>query len=143
MDPSNTSNTPTRSPSATSSLLATFTLPHMNLHSRLLPYRPISGVELTRSQGRRAMTAASQLALAAASGYPNATPPAAQNPSIHPQFRSKTVCRLFCTHCDSALCERGMRAILLGNINVELFSTDIPPQGVQLVFNDYLTNNCA
>lgn len=36
-----------------------------------------------------------------------------------------------------------MRAILLGNINVELFSTDIPPSGVALVYNDYLTKNCA
>ncbi|KAI8905118.1 protein FAM72, partial [Gorgonomyces haynaldii] len=65
------------------------------------------------------------------------------NPSIHPQFRSKTVCKLFCQHCSSVLCERGMRAILLGNINIELFSTDIPPLGVQLVFSDYFTKNCA
>ncbi|KAJ3313086.1 hypothetical protein HDV04_002403 [Boothiomyces sp. JEL0838] len=37
------------------------------------------------------------------------------NPSIHPQFRSKTVCNLYCSHCESRLCERGMRAILLGH----------------------------
>ena len=65
------------------------------------------------------------------------------NPNIHPQFRGKSVCRLLCASCDSKLCERGMRAILLGNIAIELYSTDIPPLGVALVFNDYLTRNCA
>ncbi|EGF83481.1 hypothetical protein BATDEDRAFT_7046, partial [Batrachochytrium dendrobatidis JAM81] len=48
-----------------------------------------------------------------------------------------------CRHCESLMCLRGMRAILLGNAEVELFSTDIPPNGVQLVFEDYLTQNCA
>nr|KAJ3423250.1 Protein fam72a [Polyrhizophydium stewartii] len=65
------------------------------------------------------------------------------NPSVHPQFRSKAVCELFCRHCESRMCKRGMRAILLGNTEIELFSTDIPPNGVQLVFDDYLTQNCA
>jgi hypothetical protein len=48
--------------------------------------------------------------------------PLAANPTIHPQFRSKAVCSLFCNHCASSLCERGMRAILLGNTAVELYS---------------------
>ena len=65
------------------------------------------------------------------------------NPSIHPQFRAKSVCKLFCKHCTTDLCERGMKAILLGNTRVELFSTDTPPLGVQLVFQDYTTQNCA
>ncbi|OAJ37131.1 hypothetical protein BDEG_21194 [Batrachochytrium dendrobatidis JEL423] len=69
--------------------------------------------------------------------------PGTVNPSVHPQFRSKAVCKLFCRHCESLMCLRGMRAILLGNAEVELFSTDIPPNGVQLVFEDYLTQNCA
>ncbi|KAJ1568532.1 hypothetical protein HK405_000841 [Cladochytrium tenue] len=47
-------------------------------------------------------------------------------PSVHPLFRSKAVCELSCLHCDS----------------VELFSTDAPPVGVQLVFGDYTTRNC-
>jgi len=64
------------------------------------------------------------------------------NPAIHPQFRSKAVCTLFCKHCTSTLCNRGMKAILLGNIKVELYSTDVPPKGVQLVWNDYTTQNC-
>ncbi|KAJ3084248.1 Protein fam72a [Rhizoclosmatium hyalinum] len=64
------------------------------------------------------------------------------SPSIHPQFRSKAVCKLFCNHCRELLCRRGMKAILLGNTKVELYSTDTPPTGVQLVFEDYTTPNC-
>ena len=63
-------------------------------------------------------------------------------PSVHPHFRSKAVCTIFCQHCSSALCERGMRAILLGNTSVELYSTDRPPFGVELVEFDYKTENC-
>lgn len=65
------------------------------------------------------------------------------NPSIHPQFRAKSVCKLYCKHCTTDLCMRGMKAILLGNTRVELFSTDTAPLGVQLVFQDYMTQNCA
>jgi hypothetical protein len=35
-----------------------------------------------------------------------------------------------------------MKAILLADMNVELFSTDSPPYGVQLVNEDYRTRNC-
>ncbi|KAJ3045288.1 Protein fam72a [Rhizophlyctis rosea] len=35
-----------------------------------------------------------------------------------------------------------MKAILLGNTKVELYSTDTPPVGVQLVWQDYVTQNC-
>ncbi|KAJ3128476.1 Protein fam72a [Nowakowskiella sp. JEL0407] len=64
------------------------------------------------------------------------------NPSIHPQFRSKSVCKLFCKSCGEILCRRGMKAILLGNTKVELFSTDVQPKGVQVVYKDYTTQNC-
>jgi hypothetical protein len=64
------------------------------------------------------------------------------NPSIHPQFRSKVVVRVYCAHCTTEICKRGMKAILLGNTKVELYSTDTPPAGVQLVYNDYTTRNC-
>lgn len=63
-------------------------------------------------------------------------------PSLHPQFRSKSVCKLFCKHCDEQVCNRGMKAILLGDTRVELYSTDAPPVGVQLVEKDYMTRNC-
>ncbi|KAJ3218132.1 Protein fam72a [Dinochytrium kinnereticum] len=65
------------------------------------------------------------------------------SPTVHPQFRSKTVCKLFCRHCADLMCNRGMKAILLGNTKVELYSTDSPPSGVQLVYNDYSTQNCS
>ncbi|KAI8917930.1 protein FAM72 [Entophlyctis helioformis] len=63
-------------------------------------------------------------------------------PSIHPQFRSKAVCVLNCRHCSTVICNRGMKAILLGDTRVELFSTDVPPFCVQLVEKDYMTRNC-
>ncbi|KAJ3098560.1 Protein fam72b [Phlyctochytrium bullatum] len=68
-----------------------------------------------------------------------APPPAA---SVHPQFRSKTVCKLFCRHCDALVCTRGMKAILLGDTRVELYSTDAVPGEVQMVERDYVTRNC-
>ncbi|KAH6574948.1 hypothetical protein BASA62_002208 [Batrachochytrium salamandrivorans] len=90
----------------------------------------------------------SSRAIAAAAAMPTAidnvrSGPGTVNPSVHPQFRSKAVCKLFCHHCESLICLRGMRAILLGNAEVELFSTDTPPNGVELVFEDYLTQNCV
>ncbi|TPX50093.1 hypothetical protein SeMB42_g02361 [Synchytrium endobioticum] len=35
-----------------------------------------------------------------------------------------------------------MKAILLADTTVELYSTDAPPCGVQLVCDDYMTRNC-
>ena len=64
------------------------------------------------------------------------------NPSIHPQFRSKIVVKIHCNHCETEICRRGMKAILLGNTKVELYSTDTPPTGVSLVYADYTTQNC-
>ncbi|KAI8916218.1 protein FAM72, partial [Gorgonomyces haynaldii] len=61
---------------------------------------------------------------------------------IHPQFRSKVVCEIHCQHCSMTLCHRGMKAILLGDRKVELYSTDIPPLQVQLIGDDYLTRAC-
>jgi hypothetical protein len=64
------------------------------------------------------------------------------NPSTHPQFRGKRVYYLHCRHCSELLCWRGMKAILLGNDQVELFSTDIPADTVQTVFTEYTTDTC-
>ncbi|KAI9202429.1 FAM72 protein-domain-containing protein [Polychytrium aggregatum] len=64
------------------------------------------------------------------------------SPSVHPQFRNKVVCILTCRHCQTAICHRGMKAILLGDTRVELYSTDTPPSQVQLVDKDYVTRNC-
>ncbi|KAF9318872.1 Protein fam72a [Podila horticola] len=64
------------------------------------------------------------------------------SPSLHPQFRAKAVCRLTCRSCLSDVCMRGMKAILLADSRIELYSTDRPPAGVQLVYDDYRTRNC-
>lgn len=64
------------------------------------------------------------------------------NNNLHSQFHSKVVCQLSCKSCDSLLCRRGMKAILLADTKVELYSTDTPPKGVQLVGPDYMTRNC-
>eukprot|EP00842_Homolaphlyctis_polyrhiza_P000274 jgi/Hompol1/1247/HPOL_001763-RA len=85
---------------------------------------------------------------------------------VRPQFRSKIVCEISCRHCNVLVCKRGMKAILLADTNyccrhseslyssnvspnvndvnaqVELYSTDLPPFGVQLVLDDYQTRNC-
>jgi len=64
------------------------------------------------------------------------------NNNLHSQFHSKIVCQLYCKSCDVTLCRRGMKAILLADTKVELYSTDTPPKGVQLVGQDYMTRNC-
>ncbi|KAL6618544.1 hypothetical protein LY90DRAFT_455775 [Neocallimastix californiae] len=62
--------------------------------------------------------------------------------SLHSSFKSKSVCQLNCRYCQGILCRRGMKAILLADTRVELYSTDAAPIGVQLVANDYVTRNC-
>ncbi|KAJ3315220.1 Protein fam72a [Blyttiomyces sp. JEL0837] len=49
---------------------------------------------------------------------------------------------VYLDHNFSKKCKRGMKAILLADTNVELFSTDSPPIGVQMVNDDYVTRNC-
>ena len=51
------------------------------------------------------------------------------NSSTRPQFRTKVVCELSCKYCQRGVCRRGMKAILLADMAVELFSTDMPPTG--------------
>ena len=47
--------------------------------------------------------------------------------SLHPTFQKKKVLELLCRFCGNIVCNRGMKAILLADTAVELFSTDIPP----------------
>lgn len=42
-------------------------------------------------------------------------------------FKNKCVAQVRCVFCDSLLSSRGMKAVLLADAEVELFSTDIPP----------------
>lgn len=57
---------------------------------------------------------------------------------IHPAFQSKTVVKLECKYCERSICARGMRALLLADTKVELYSTDLPPEKwVQNVFKRF------
>lgn len=62
--------------------------------------------------------------------------------SMYQHFQSKAVCKLNCTHCESKVCVRGMKAMLLADTSIELYSTDVPPLSVQLIGEDYMTKNC-
>ncbi|XP_046840785.1 protein FAM72A-like [Xenia sp. Carnegie-2017] len=63
--------------------------------------------------------------------------------NIQPGFHDKTVIYLHCINCDTCLCARGMKAILLADTKVELYSTDLPPeQSIQLIGSDYRTKSC-
>jgi hypothetical protein len=44
--------------------------------------------------------------------------------SLHPNFRRKTVCSVSCKYCEVNITVRGMKAILLADTRVELYSTD-------------------
>lgn len=46
---------------------------------------------------------------------------------VHPNFRQKNVCTITCKFCQGGICKRGMKAILLADTRVELFSTDRIP----------------
>lgn len=59
-------------------------------------------------------------------------------------FFHKPVVKLECRHCMNILCWRGMRAILLADTSIELYSTDLPPpNAVEMSGDDYCTSNCA
>lgn len=47
---------------------------------------------------------------------------------VHPAFHTKSVVKLECKYCEKDICARGMRALLLADTNVELYSTDFPPE---------------
>ena len=56
-----------------------------------------------------------------------AVPSPGTSASVHPSFRSKAVCALGCRFCRKDICRRGMKAILLSDTRVELYSTDVVP----------------
>eukprot|EP00834_Sanchytrium_tribonematis_P007220 NODE_623_length_5327_cov_0.695103.p2 type:complete len:163 gc:universal NODE_623_length_5327_cov_0.695103:4799-4311(-) len=57
--------------------------------------------------------------------------------------RRKPVCELSCSHCLNYLCSRAMKAVLLADNHVELYSTDQPPKNSSLIGDDYTTQKCA
>ncbi|XP_013787604.1 protein FAM72A-like isoform X1 [Limulus polyphemus] len=58
-------------------------------------------------------------------------------------FGSKPVYILECCECDFRLCFRGMKAILLADTRIELYSTDLPPSDLVGPAGDcYSTGKC-
>ncbi|KAI8973478.1 protein FAM72 [Mycotypha africana] len=55
---------------------------------------------------------------------------------------SKPVYQLTCRHCLTMVCTRGMKAILLADTSIELYSTDAPAQSIHILDKDYLTRSC-
>ena len=66
-----------------------------------------------------------------------------QDESDSSVFGNKVVHILNCKYCTRHLCKRAMRALLLADLKVELFSTDgAPNHGCALVNDAYLTGRC-
>lgn len=66
-----------------------------------------------------------------------------QDESESSVFGNKLVHILSCRYCSRHLCKRAMRALLLADLKVELFSTDgTPKEGCALVNEPYLTGRC-
>lgn len=57
-------------------------------------------------------------------------------------LRNKIVYELHCCYCQTHICGRAMRAILLADTKVELFSTDVPPSRLRLLDDDRMTQGC-
>jgi hypothetical protein len=64
------------------------------------------------------------------------------NNNTNSALRNKIVYRLQCLYCTTPVCERAMRAILLADTKIELYSTDIPPQALKTMDEDRLTQGC-
>ncbi|KAI8338036.1 FAM72 protein-domain-containing protein [Chlamydoabsidia padenii] len=54
----------------------------------------------------------------------------------------KLVYKLLCRHCQHMVCARGMKAILLADVKIELYSTDTPSSLIHLMDKDYSTRTC-
>jgi hypothetical protein len=67
----------------------------------------------------------------------------ANNSSVsNSPLRNKIVYNLHCAYCQTHICGRAMRAILLADTKVELYSTDIPPSRLRLLDDDRMTQGC-
>jgi len=73
--------------------------------------------------------------------YHNLSRSSYSNNSLHSSFKSKSVCQLNCRYCHGVLCRRGMKAILLADTRVELYSTDAAPIGYALRLLIYNNTN--
>jgi FAM72 protein len=71
------------------------------------------------SQQRMSMSAANPLAVYADSLMAQQrSRRSGASASVHPSFRSKSVCCLHCKYCEQSICDRGMKAILLADTRV-------------------------
>ena len=67
----------------------------------------------------------------------------ARPPRFAAPSKSKTVFTLQCAFCANSVCLRAMKAILLADTKVELFSTDTPSgRQIRLLEDDYTTFSC-
>lgn len=58
-------------------------------------------------------------------------------------FGNKLVVELECHYCDTQICTRGMKAVLLADTKTELYSTDSAPLSTTaMVGEEYRTENC-
>lgn len=64
------------------------------------------------------------------------------NSRVNNALRNKIVFKLNCAYCKIPVCDRAMRAILLSDTKVELYSTDIPPKAVVTMNEDRMTGGC-
>lgn len=69
-------------------------------------------------------------------------PAATSRPNNSNALRNKIVYKLNCAYCKNSVCERAMRAILLADTKIELYSTDIPPKSVVTMNEDRMTGGC-
>lgn len=68
--------------------------------------------------------------------------PTAEIPRNGSALRHKLVYLLHCTYCERRVCWRAMKAILLADTKIELYSTDIPPDALHLLQEDRMTQGC-
>ncbi|KAF9904279.1 Protein fam72a [Linnemannia zychae] len=66
-----------------------------------------------------------------------------QQQQQRPAFMSQPVYQLACAACIRPLCLRAMKAVMLSDHSKELYSTDMPPAGLQLVNDDRQVRHCA
>ncbi|XP_032648423.2 protein FAM72A [Chelonoidis abingdonii] len=58
-------------------------------------------------------------------------------------FKDRCVSVLCCRFCQQVLSSRGMKAVLLANTEIDLYSTDIPPTStVDFIGSCYFTDIC-
>ncbi|KAF9945591.1 Protein fam72a [Mortierella alpina] len=75
---------------------------------------------------------------------PHFRPPPEAPPQVQrPAFLSQPVYQLACAACIRPLCLRAMKAVMLSDHSKELYSTDMPPAGLQLVNEDRQVRHCA